>query len=283
MSAIADSASILDTSRVLAQHQAAVILLQGRLANPAVGLIRWLDLACGRGQIIAHLNQNISEQGRAKLEYYAYDIDNQGLRTAGKLATRLNLANHNITTGDIRSFDNAYEKELRFDFVTLTNSVHEVNSDDIAHVLVDCVLRLSPDGQLFVYDMETLDPPELGAVPWRGDDAARIVTALLGGLGSTDYRPEVGRWQHTKTVGWNVTLERKHIKCSPEEAADRRPMAIMQTAATIRAVLQDRLLRCKKALEMLTKFGAETKEESDERTRLLYEFWAISRVLEVKS
>jgi len=257
-------------------------LLQARLANPHGGATQWLDLACGRGQIIVHLRDNISELRRQTLAYYAYDIDNEAVRVAGKLASKLGFSHHEISTGEIRGFNDAFDADLRFDFVTLTNSVHEVSPHEIAQVLVHCVLRLSPDGQLFIYDMETLDPPELGAIPWNGDDAHRIVSAMLTGFASS-YRPEVGRWQHTKTVGWNLTLDRRHVGCSDDEARARAKEAVTRTKDAIQAVLSERLARCQQALESLTKYGAETKAETDEKVRLLFEYWALSRTLGRKS
>jgi SAM-dependent methyltransferase len=279
---IADSSSVLDTSRVLVQHQAALTLLQTRLIALAPNaILRWLDLACGRGQIIAHLNENISDARRAALAYYAFDIDHEGLRAAGRAAEKLGLASHETAVGDLRTFAALYPGELRFDFITFTNAVHEVSPTEIAQVFADCMLKLTPDGQLFVYDMETIDPPELGAIPWSGDDAAKIVRTLLDSFGCLDYSPEVGRWKHSKTTGWSVVLERKHMR-PMDELVGLRDAVISQTARTIRDVMTERLGRCKRALEMLTRYGAASKEEKLDKQRLLYELWAITRVLEAR-
>ena len=61
--------------RILAQHQAALTLLQARLPTPGVPNLRWLDLACGRGQIIISLHENLSLDARGRIEFWAYDVD----------------------------------------------------------------------------------------------------------------------------------------------------------------------------------------------------------------
>ena len=52
MSIIGDSSAVLEFARMLPQHQAAITLLSSLLQNPQVDKFYWLDLACGKGQII---------------------------------------------------------------------------------------------------------------------------------------------------------------------------------------------------------------------------------------
>jgi ubiquinone/menaquinone biosynthesis C-methylase UbiE len=47
---------------MLTQHQAALTLLQRLLADPGVSQLNWLDLACGKGQIITHLDENLVDR-----------------------------------------------------------------------------------------------------------------------------------------------------------------------------------------------------------------------------
>lgn len=278
MGSIADADSAFDTGRIFVQHQSALTLLQTQLARR--DRMRWLDLACGRGQILVHLRENLDDAARSKLTYHAYDINNDSVRNTEGLAEQLGLADHYANTGELVRFASTYKEDIRFDFITLTNTVHEVSPNEIATVLVDCVLRLGIAGYLFVYDMETLDPPELGAVPWRGADAKAILSALLNGLGCTGYTPPMGRWPHRTTFGWNATIERGLIPLTQEHIISQRETAIQNTSEAIQRTLRERLRNCKQALEKLTKHGAQTTEESVSRTHLLYEHWAISRALE---
>jgi hypothetical protein len=90
---------------VLPQHQAALTLLQGRLSAPRVIRLSWLDLACGRGQIIASLEKNLSSEARAKVLYWAYDLDQNFARETRRTAEYLGLASLQVTVGDLSEFD----------------------------------------------------------------------------------------------------------------------------------------------------------------------------------
>ena len=101
MTTIADSDAFKDSGRVLPQHQAALTLLQARLSAPRVLRLSWLDLACGRGQIIVSLAENLSRDARAKVEYWAYDLDKEFARETRKAAERLGFASLETTIGDL--------------------------------------------------------------------------------------------------------------------------------------------------------------------------------------
>ena len=167
-----------------------------------------------------------------------------------------------------------------FDFITLTNTIHEIEPLRLAKLFLSCVLRLTDTGALFIYDMERIKPPEVGALPWSRDDIRRIVHRLLDALGASTYRPEVALWNHKTCNGWNVQLQRQHINLSRAEAAERESTAVQETLAEISDLLRRRLADCRASLEALTRYGAETAEEHDDKERLLFEFWALSRALE---
>lgn len=75
MSIIGDSSAVLEFARMLPQHQAAITLLSSLLQNPQVDNFYWLDLACGKGQIISQLNENLTIENRKKIIYHGYDIN----------------------------------------------------------------------------------------------------------------------------------------------------------------------------------------------------------------
>jgi len=280
LTTIADSNAFRDSNRVLPQHQAALTLLQGRLSVPGVPRHSWLDLACGRGQIIASLKANLSSEARAKIEYWAYDLDQDFARETRKTAERLGFASLQTRIGDLSDFDRIVPSSTLFDFITLTNTIHEIEPTRLATLLVNCVGRLTPTGSLFIYDMEKIKPPELGAVPWDRDDIRRIVLRMLDALGASNYRPEVGLWHHSTCNGWNVQLERQHLGAAREEVMARSPDAVRRTREEISELLRGRLVGCRASLETLTMYGAETAEEQENKERLLYEFWSLSRALE---
>src|ERR1700726_3728410 len=120
MPAIADSTAFFDHERMLAPHQAALTLLQGMLSDPKVEHVHWLDLACGKGQIIAHLRRNLNDSARAKLHFSGYDIDNHHTRHAEQLAQSMGLAKCDFSIGELAEFYHNDRTRGPWDFITLT-------------------------------------------------------------------------------------------------------------------------------------------------------------------
>ncbi len=278
--AIADSSAFKNHERLLPQHQAALTLLQARLSAPQVERLSWLDLACGRGQIILSLHNNLSSEARTKVDFWAYDLNQDYARETRRAAESLGFASLEVAVGELSNFDRILPKDLLFDFITLTNTVHEIEPLRLAALLGDSLRRLTEIGTLFIYDMDNIKPPELGAVPWRRDDIKRIVHRMLDAMSVPGYRPEVGLWNHRTCNGWNVQLERQHLEISSDEMRDRLETAIHDTRSEVSEMLQRRLSDCRASLETLTIYGAETAEEQEDKERLLFEFWALSRALE---
>jgi SAM-dependent methyltransferase len=280
MVSIADSDAIKDRKRVLPQHQAALTILEGRLSAPKTTQLSWLDLACGRGQIIASLDVNLSPKARAKIRYSGYDLNQEYARETSKAASQLGFASLDTYVGDLSDFERIIPTENLFDFITLTNTVHEIAPDRLAGLLVHCVGRLSNQGVLYVYDMERIKPPELGALPWSRDDIRQIVHCVLNALGASTYRPEIARWSHSTCDGWSVQIHREHLDVTRPNCNQNGDVAVQQAREEITRLLKARLNNCRSALESLTVHGAETAEEQEDKERLLFEFWAISRALE---
>jgi SAM-dependent methyltransferase len=281
MNSIADSDAFFDPERMLAQHQAALTLLQGRLSPPAVTEYRWLDLGCGRGQIIAHLKDNLSSSARAKIHFLGYDVDNAHSRGAERTAESLGLATRTFLIGEISGFHSHPLTDGPWDFITLTNTVHEIAPSSLATILARSLERLSVNGCFFAYDMEQLPSFELGAVLWTRDDFSAILRCLCRCLGATTFEPEVGRWRHKSCFGWNVQL-RPSDMALPQDWKTRIGDCLKPTTDVVVNVLRQKLAQVTTALESLTRFGAETEEERIARERYLYSFWSISRALGVK-
>ncbi|GEO43674.1 hypothetical protein SAE02_78220 [Skermanella aerolata] len=278
MTSISDSSAVRE-KRVLSQHQAALTLIQGRVGSPELENYSWLDLACGRGQIIAHLEDNLTEGARGKILFYAYDVDQRYGRETRRIASGLGFKSFGLGIGELSNFNQLVDPKLKFDFISLTNTVHELIPRSIAQVMLDSVARLKPTGTLFVYDMERIEPPELGAIPWNRDEIRVILFTLLDALSSARYRPEVSRWQHSRISGWNLQLDRNYIKLDDNGLAAATAKAIEVTSSKIMELMRTRLSACTKALMALTEFDAETADEEADKVRLLHEFWALTRAL----
>jgi hypothetical protein len=90
----------------------------------------------------------------------------------------------------------------------------------------------------------------------------------------------VGRWRHRTVNGWNMQIHRERLGISADEIATRSADAIEQARQEVVVVLRRRLDECRRSLETLTLYGAETAEEQEDKEHLLYEHWALSRALE---
>jgi SAM-dependent methyltransferase len=280
---IGDSNAVRVDGRVLAQHQAALTLLQHQLSAPGTERLAWLDLACGRGQILGGLRDNLSEQARAKIHFCAYDAKQEYLLETRKTASTLGFGTVSDHVGDLAYFDRVLPDGERYDFITLTNAVHEVAAERLADVLVDAIRRLSDRGTAYVYDMERIKPPELGALPWRAEDFRSVALTLMQAFGEDSYQPEVGRWKHTTVNGWNLQIQREHISVTTQQLNERREKVTHALRKAIVGVLRQRLKECQETLETLTMYGAQTAQEKDELKHLLYEHWALTRSLEASA
>jgi len=272
--------AVYEPGHIRPQDQAALTIMQGILDDPNLSELKWLDLACGKGQMIAQLDKNLTEGTQAKISYFGYDRENSYLKVARRKTDSLNLKNAFFEVGEIRNFANSYPEDAGFDFISLTNTVHEISPHNLASILYEAVLRLSDKGSLFIYDMESLPTSELGAVPWRRHEVAEIVKALLDGLGVQGYEPAIAGWTHRTCSGWSLQLIRRHLNISRETVKKNKAQAILNTRKKIEAILKRKYDECKKALESLTYYQSETGEEAAAEASLLYDFWALSRAIE---
>lgn len=273
---IADSDAFRDDDRVLSQHQVAATLLATRLVVPGTESVHWLDLACGRGQLVRALDSALTADSRRRLHYWAVDADQTYAREAVRAARDRGLGSATFRVSELSAVDGVVGPEGGFDFITLTNALHEVTPGEIPTLLVRAMEMLNERGALFVYDLEVISPPELGAVAWTGDEVQRIVWRLFEVVGVHHYRPEVQRWKHRTTVGWSLHLEREYFAVDKGELRRAGPDAASAAAAEIRYLLESKLEACRATLASLTRFGAETGEEEAAKEALLYDYWALN-------
>jgi ubiquinone/menaquinone biosynthesis C-methylase UbiE len=282
---LADSHAVLDQDRLFAQHQAALTLLQSRVQNPKITEFHWLDLACGRGQIIAHLDGNLTPPARAKISYHIYDVKAGYVSTTRKKADLLGFKSVSQITDSLAKLDGHFAQKEAFDFITFTNTVHELSPRLVAATLVSCLLMLKPKGSMFVYDFESFPPgeQELGAILWTRAEVKAIADAMLTALGVKNYPPEVGQWRHKSCTGWNTHVEREHFDRTRDELMKLAAAAITATENAMIDILKVKYEQTKQVLNSFTENGAETDEEKQERTAAVFDFWALTRALEIKA
>jgi len=281
MSSLADSDATHDIRRILPQHQSALTLLNGKLQNPAVKSFQWLDLACGKGQIISQLGENLSVKQRNKLSYVGYDINVEHTRTAERMADTLNLAHYEFLHGDMANFNDIIKPGEQFDFITCTNTAHELHPGAFARLFLSALRRLSPSGEFFIYDMESLTKPELGALPWRSVEIAALLNSAFEVLG-TDFRVEPSGWSHTTCKGWSVTIQREYIDKTDAQINETQKQISDRQDIEIDRILSERFVECNRMLETFCRFGADTADDVSARSLALYEFWALHRAKEMR-
>ena len=279
MPLLASSDAVFDGERLFSQHQAALTLLQRLLADPAVQSLKWLDLACGKGQILAQLDENLNIAERAKIDYLGYDLDVEFGRLTEKRASTLGFAHSAVEVGELSRFSEIIDPVRTFNFITLTNTIHEIAPTRLPGIIFDCILKLSDEGSLFIYDMERLPSAELGAVPWKPPEIQSILQALLRPTGVTKFVPPVGRWRHRLVAGWNTQIEKRHILKESNQFSEHREAALAAAGERINEVIHQRREACANALESLARFGSSTGNENAEEIAFLYEYWALNRVL----
>lgn len=280
MDLLADSNAVLNRERQFTQHQALLTLLQNALADPDVKEFHWLDLACGKGQSLAHIKQNIPETARYKVRYFGYDLIAENLKSAIRLAEDSNFLSVDGVVGPVEEFSERIKTKGTFDFITLTNATHELRPRHLGDVITQCIERLSNGGHLFSYDMETLPEAELGAITWSSEQIARILSDGIAALRVEDYQPAVGTWTHASCNGWNLTMQRSHLHISEAEFAARRAAFLNAVKESIHQQLEGKLTSTRTGLRTFQQFGMATKQEENERLSMLYDYWALTNELE---
>ncbi|WP_171629822.1 class I SAM-dependent methyltransferase [Paenibacillus plantarum] len=276
-----DATAYYDKDRLLSQHHAILTVLKGILDNPCLSQYKWLDIGCGKGQILANLNERLNATSMSKLLYNGYDIENDNTRTTRSIAADLKLKNR-FEVGDIHNFDRIITEDEKFEFITLTNTVHEIDPRTLSNILYESIIRLEEKGHLFVYDMETLPiaEQELGAVTWKAHEILQIINTLLRSINVTAYTPSPGRWNHKSCHGWDVHLQREYFGVDNTLISAKKEDILYNVNVKIVELIDMKYLEIKNVLESFTDRAPQTKEDEEVRTRALYDFWALTRVKE---
>jgi hypothetical protein len=282
MNLLAHSSAVLTPSRVFSQHQAFLTLMKDRLDDPCLKEFTWLDLASGRGQVLTGIRHILSEPSRRKVRYVACEINSEHLQSAERVAISA-FGRSQVTTHvcSIEDFEKCIGPHAVFDAVTFTNAAHEIAPRALPLALVGAISHTKPAGIVFIYDMETLETHELGAVPWLADEIQAIVGVLLEALGETRYVPKISRWPHKSCHGWSLQLNRRHLRLSNGQLADRRRVALVRGKAKVRELLRSKLLNVHQALDIYARYGTHGERDELEVRRLLGDHFALSRALGV--
>lgn len=279
---IADSSAVSLAKRVLPQHQAAISMLDPILTDyQSKDPFDWLDVACGRGQIIAHLDDAIPDaEKRGRLRYFGFDVNNEYAREAERRGQELKLNHAEVKVGQLSDFATLISVNQKFSFITFTNAIHELPPVLVGALLVELVLRLKPGGTLYIYDMETLPEPELGALPWEANEMWALLKFIFKEIGATKTPPAPQRWPHSSCFAWSVTLQRDKLDVGPETLASQLFDLHAKTEQFIKGLFVSKLKKTVEQLEELTEHGTEetNQEEHRRKLNLLFDYWSLSRL-----
>jgi SAM-dependent methyltransferase len=278
MSSISDSSAVLEKKRLLPQHQAALTLIQGQVVKPNIASFSWLDLCCGKGQIIINLEDNFAENLRQKIEYHIQDINEEYLKVTQKNAEELKFKKVESYTTDIYKFSSVVPVKLNHDFITIINAVHEISPSFLPELIFECLIRLAPSGTLYIYDMETINPLELGAITWTREEIQELVNTILNGITVANYQPNANRWHHSTCNAWSFEIQKEFL-IETSDFEKRKKEIIERANDKVTEILKRKLSSCNLALESYTKYGTETQEDEQKRTQLLFDFYSLNRIL----
>lgn len=279
MPVIGDSSAVLEFEKMLPQHQAAITLLNTVLQNPQINKVDWLDLACGKGQIISQLNENLTLENRKKIIYHGYDINVDYSKIVNQMADKLNFMDYAMYIGDLSLFDNILPKDAMFDFITCTNVTHEIHPQKFFEIILGAIKKLNTYGQLFLYDMESLSNPELGALPLKASDIKGLIETVFRASGS-GFTVSPSTWSHRTCKGWSLVINRNYLSISNEQFEDCTSKIISALRDEIQIILSNKLSECKRVLDIFTSYGTETSDEEEQKMAALYEFWSLHKALE---
>ena len=278
MNVLNDSSSVCSKERVYSQHQAAMTLLQNRLKKPSVDDFHWIDIACGQGQILTNLENILGADLRKKVTFHAFDVDKDSLKVAIELANSLAFNKVKDKVGQIEDF-HPLMGEHKFDFITLTNSIHEFEPYGIPAVFIDLLSHLRPDGLLYVFDMEQLTSPELGAIAWNRTEITKILCDIFKHLSVKDYVPEASDWPLSSIRAWSVQIDMVHISKGISITTESRAEAIRATKGLIESLLKKKLELCAKTLKALKENRPDSAAEKLIRDNAVFDFWALNDVI----
>jgi hypothetical protein len=180
--------------------------------------------------------------------------------------------------GQLDHFPLVIKPEQKFSFITFTNVVHELPPVLFGSLLLELISRMEMNAKLYIYDMETLPEPELGAVPWDASDMRRLLTFVFTESGSILAPPMVQRWPHSSCTAWSVTFVREKLEVDAQSFTSKLPELKSKTNEFVAQLFKEKLNRTIDALEVITKFGGQTGEEQKRKMNLLFDYWSLSRL-----
>lgn len=172
--------------------------------------VRWLDLCCGKGSILRHMESTLKDKCK-KLQYVGVDIHKGFIDECEKAAEGLNLTKA-CDSMEFRVHDLAKlelpTKLRQFDIVTMLNVLHEIPPHNLFDFIWTAIDRCKPGGTLIFIDMEILPHLEWEAIPWKASEFMELLRVLV----HDDLRSSLENATLTNSYPRSVPVGRVELK-----------------------------------------------------------------------
>ena len=143
--------------------------------------VDWLDVCCGKMALLNHIDKHLKTKCR-NVAYTGFDININYLRDCAilihKKKLKDRLASIDAEMGDVKSLRKILH-DKQYNFISLSNALHEIRPFDIASLLVDCLHLCADDGIFVIVDMQNLIKHEKWSVTWTDGEMERILKPLF--------------------------------------------------------------------------------------------------------
>ena len=274
-----DSKAVSKPDRILSQHQAALNHLITIVQNPDKDDVNWLDIGCGQGHPILHLDNCIDEDFQNKINYFGVDLKQDYVQMVRKKCSQLNLKSNDVKVVELSNISSKFI-DKKFDFITLINIIHELNPRILSEILIWSILHLNNDGVIYVHDLEKLEKPEFGAITYTNNEIRKILNELYKLI--TDKTPQiiVSKWKYSTTTGWSFSFKKSYYDIDDKKLKKSYDKHIKTFEKIVEKILSEKLEMKTKLLISVTEDGYETDEEKNDADLAILDFWALKRALE---
>lgn len=175
--------------------------------------IKWLDLCCGNGNILAQIDKTIREKV-SKVEYYGFDIDKGNVDECKKIifSKKLDQRLAKVKVDVVNLDSSPIPGDGDYDIITLLNVMHEINPFNIFPLLRKALDRCQKDGVVVIVDMIDLPHLEWGAVTWSTEHLKAVISYLTKDENITSLDEKISLLIFERKVDiYCLKLEKKHV------------------------------------------------------------------------
>ena len=145
----------------------------------------WLDLACGRGNLIEHCCESFGNDSN-KIHYNGLDKGDRYKNEFDLFVEEKNLRKYlaeiNFIIADFTSWKKCFHESKgisEYDWISFINVLHEIDPKEISAILLSMIKLCKKDGFIYFSDLEELVEPEADAITWTLEEIEGIFSLLF--------------------------------------------------------------------------------------------------------